>query len=524
MSKHVPFFRVAFYAIPFLFITHFAMSQNENTDEAQPPSNPPAQNEIVEVIDENGQVVEVIENPNVIDPNNAEGVDEVVQDVSVLTINEQNSTERIIITQNKAIVVESAVPFAEANVANPAFVDVAVLSGQSIYILAKAPGRTNMTLVAPDGTLIANVDLIVEPSLAELKERLREIMPNEPVEVRAANGGIILSGRVSSGAAANRALLLARIYAPENTTNMMTIGGTNQVTLKVRFTEMQRNVAKQLGSSVSAARGLGQSSQQIDTGGFVNRGAATNPLTPSGIPIASPGSQISSIFRFATGGTAIDVVLQALETKGLLRTLAEPNITAISGQEAAFLAGGEIPISTGTTGDGQATIEFRPFGVNVRFTPTVLDQGLINLQIFTEVSEVDTDSAAAQAAGGINVLIRSNRAQTVVEMKDGQSIAIAGLLRDDFTNLRTQLPWLADVPILGTLFSSAQYNRRQTEMIIIVTAYIVDAVDGEVLETPIDDIIIPTERDLFLFGNVVGGKPDSVANQDFSGGYGYVFE
>ena len=211
--------------------------------------------------------------------------------------------------------------------------------------------------------------------------------------------------------------------------------------------------------------------------------------------------------------------------KGVVRTLAEPNLTALSGQEAKFLAGGEYPIPV--SDDGTITVEYKPFGVEMRFTPTVVDGDLINLQIQAAVSSID--GTVTQEADGIQLAAFKRReTSTTVEMRDGESFAIAGLLQDDFRDLNGQVPWLGDIPILGTLFRSAEYQQSQSELVIIVTPHLVSPTRGEALALPTDRVRLPTERELFLFGEVgkaaTTGAAGEVARQDFTGSYGYVME
>ena len=420
------------------------------------------------------------------------------------------------VPMNRAVVVESDVPFAELSIANPGIADISTLSDKTIYVLGKAPGRTTMTILSPDGKLIANVEVQVTPDIGEFKERLQQILPGEKIEVRTANDGIVLSGTVSSTAKLDRAMDLANRYAPERVSNLMTVGGTQQVMLKVRFAEMQRSVSKSLSSSFAIG---GPGSSGAETGSYLSPG---NGL---GTPInAKTGSTGAANIGFSIGSLEFGVLLEALESKGMVRTLAEPNLTALSGQEAKFLAGGEYPIPVASK-DG-ITIDYKPFGVELNFTPVVVDGDVINLRINAAVSSIDPQTSI-NTGNGINVsAFRRRETTTTVEMRDGESFAIAGLLQDDFRDLNGQVPWLGDVPILGALFRSSNYQRSQSELVIIVTPHLVTPTRGEALALPTDRIRLPTERDLFLFGNVSGksGPAGEVARQDFSGSYGYVME
>lgn len=434
-----------------------------------------------------------------------------------LRVLQGQASDALNVPMNRAVVVESDAAFSEVSIANPGIADVSALSDKSIYVLGKAPGRTTMTLLTPDGKLISNVDIHVTPDIAEFKERLQQILPGEHIEVRTANDGIVLSGKVSSTAKMDRALDLASRYAPDRVSNLMVVGGTQQVMLKVRFAEMNRSVSKNFSSSVGFTDGgrvVGETGTLLGSG--VNGGRFTYRNNGGG------GVQLGG----SIGGLEFGVLLEALESKGMVRTLAEPNLTALSGQEAKFLAGGEFPVP-GESDSGGITIEYKPFGVELTFVPVVVDEDIINLTINAAVSSVDTAEGITTQAGKIPAFKR-RETSTTVDMRDGDSFAIAGLLQDDFLDNASQLPWIGDVPILGALFRSSDYKRSQTELVVIVTPHLVSPVSGDALALPTDRVRIPTERELFLSGTIAGspkkGAAAEVARQDFSTSYGYVME
>jgi pilus assembly protein CpaC len=435
---------------------------------------------------------------------------------NVVRVTSNQTSESIVVPLNRAIVLEADQSFAELSVANPGIADIATLSDRTIYVLGKTPGRTTLTLLGADGRLITNVNIVVNPDLAELKELINEIMPGEKIEIRAANDGVVISGVASSSRVLARVIELAGRYSGK-VSNLATVGGSQQVMLKVRFAEMSRSVAKGLSGSVAL------------NGASGDNFAVTGTLIPtvgSSTPILDVGSlgAVGSIFNL--GSTAVSVLIEALENKGLVRTLAEPNLVTVSGNEARFLAGGEVPIPFAAS--DSITVSYKPFGVQMQFTPTVIDGDLINLSLETEVSEIDFGNAVDFGSGPIPAF-SVRRASTVVEMKDGVSIAIAGLLQDTFSDNISQLPWLGDVPILGSLFKSTNYARKQSELVIIVTPHLVNPVDGSSLILPTDRVRIPTERELFLLGKTskkgsTSTGSGAVATQDFSGSYGYVLE
>ncbi|WP_175473941.1 type II and III secretion system protein family protein [Thalassovita gelatinovora] len=444
-----------------------------------------------------------------------------------LRVVKNGASSSLKVPMSRAVVVESESPFAELSIANPAIADISSLSDRSIYVLGKSPGTTTLTLLDAQGSLIANVDVVVAADVTEFKERLRQILPGEKIEVRTANDGIVLSGTVSSAAKLASALSLAERYAPERVSNLMKVGGVQQVMLKVRFAEMQRNVSKSLSSSLSL---------NGNSGGLTMNGGSNTTNTSGGVATALGGNIPSvnenngaMLFGFGVGSVEVGVLLEALESKGVVRTLAEPNLTALSGQEAKFLAGGEYPVPV-SQDNGAITVDFKPFGVELNFVPRVVDGDLINLELKAAVSALDSSNGYSTDAFTIDAF-RRRETSTTVEMRDGESFAIAGLLQDDFVDLNSQVPWLGDIPILGALFRSAEYQRSQSELVIIVTAHLVTPTRGEALALPTDRIKPPSEKDLFLFGRVsrdgsrkLKGAAGEVARQDFSGSYGYVME
>jgi len=448
-----------------------------------------------------------------------------ISQAETLRVMHGSASSALNVPMNRAVVVESDVAFAELSIANPGIADISTLSDRTIYVLGKTPGRTTLSLFSPDGRLISNVDVHVSPDIAEFKERLRQILPGEKIEVRTANDGIVMSGVVSSMAKMDRALDLANRYAPDRVSNMMSVGGTQQVMLKVRFAEMQRSVSKSLSASLGMRNAGGTMGVIGASGGLTAPGAVTN-LFDNGVAPIKEQSAGAMALGFSAGGLQFAVLLEALEQKGVVRTLAEPNLTALSGQEAKFLAGGEYPIPV-RTNEGIA-IEYKPFGVELNFTPRVVDGDVINLEINAAVSAIDSSVTVSQSGFSVNAFKR-RETSTTVEMRDGESFAIAGLLQDDFRNLKGQVPWLGDIPILGALFRSADYERAQSELVIIVTPHLVTPTRGEALALPTDRVRLPSEREFFLFGDVGGrkrpqGAAGEVARQDFTSPYGYVME
>jgi pilus assembly protein CpaC len=316
----------------------------------------------------------------------------------------------------------------------------------------------------------------------------------------------------------------------------MTIAPSQQVLLKVRFLEATRDAGRQLGVNWFGGNGSGTRGFNIGQGSLVN-GTPTNNNpgaiqllqtagTLAGTSTAPFGVALANVIN--SNGAKIDVLVTALETKGLVRRLAEPNLMALSGDTAQFLAGGEFPVpiaATSANGIVTPTIEFKPFGVQLSFTPTVLAKGIVNLRIAPTVSELDFANAVTISGTTIPSLITRN-AQTTVELRDGQSFAIAGLLQADNLRNRSQLPWLGSVPVLGALFSSNGYIKNETDLVIIVTPYLVQpAAPGQRLATPLDDRLPSNDVDFFLLGRMEERKaPTDYINNagNVVGPYGHI--
>lgn len=446
-----------------------------------------------------------------------------------LRVVKQGTSSTLNVPMNRAVVVESDQPFAELSIANPAIADISSLSDRTIYVLGKSPGVTTLTILDAAGRLLTNVDVIVAADITEFKQRLGQILPGEQIEVRTANDGIVLSGTVSSAARLQRALDLAERYAPERVSNLMSVGGVQQVMLKVRFAEMERNVSKSLSTSLALDGGIFGGNANVSGGTNTNNNSGSQGNSLSGTIPGTSEANGALLFGFGAGSVEVGLLLEALESKGVVRTLAEPNLTALSGQEAKFLAGGEYPVPV-SQDNGSVSVEFKPFGVELNFTPRVVDGDLINLELEAAVSSIDPTNGFTSNAFTIDAF-RRRETSTTVELRDGESFAVAGLLQDEFIDTNGQVPWLGDIPILGTLFRSAQYQRSQSELVIIITAHLVTPTRGEALVLPTDRIMPPSEKDLFLNGKVardgtrrLKGAASEVARQDFSGSYGYVMD
>ena len=432
---------------------------------------------------------------------------------------------------NKSQVIRTDRPYSKALIGNPAIADVLPLSNTSLYVLGKAPGTTSLTLYDRSNRLIAVLDVVVGPDVITLKRQLSELMPGNDVSARIANDSVVLEGTVSSSVDADRAGQIAETYAPGKVVNLLSIGSAQQVMLEVRFSEMKRSALKQIGvnwdiisdagklqgisgGGASLSSGTGTTSTTTTIGGVTTTTTGVAPAVFGHGAITDSFGIISRAFRGL--GENFNVTLDALERKGAVTTLAEPTLIALSGETASFLAGGEFPVptvqsSSGGQGSNNAiTVQWKPFGVSLAFTPTVLSDGVINLVVQPEVSSIDPTASIV-----INNLtipgLQTRRAKTVVEIRDGESFALAGLLRKDFQDTIRQVPFLGSLPIIGALFRSTGFQHEETELVIIVTPHLVRPVPAGALKVPTDRVGPPNEADLLLNGRTDTGVPRSAA-------------
>nr|WP_321441183.1 type II and III secretion system protein family protein [uncultured Hyphomonas sp.] len=385
--------------------------------------------------------------------------------------------EMLVVEKGRSAVVEANAPFTTLVVADPDIAEAMATSNQSFFLRGKQPGATTVLIYGASGQIAELINVEVEIGLDELRADLSNLLPGEDIQVYPVHDGIFLDGKLTTAAAADMALQVAERYVPGGVANGLSIGQSQQVLLEVRFLEASRNAVKEIGFG-----------NAINANDFVS---TTESGTVSGL-----AEKTVALFT-NVGNENIDIRLRALEEKGIVRTLAEPNLVALSGDTASFLAGGEFPIPVAAR-NGEITVEFKKFGVGLDFTPTVLGDGLVNLRVRPEVSALDRNNgirAANIEIPGISV----RRADTTIELRDGQAFAVAGLLQNDYSNDVRQTPWLSNVPVLGALFSSKRYQRNESELVIIVTPRLVQpAPHPDMLASPLDAFAEPSESEFFL--------------------------
>lgn len=429
------------------------------------------------------------------------------------------ASQKITLMVGKSTILElkGKEPIKRVTVGNPDIAEALGLTGWQIYLTGKAPGLTNLTVSNGSGKEFAGVfDIEVLPDITRLKEKIHEVLPQEEdVKVTGAHDSITLSGTVSGAASQSQIVTLAQAYAPRDkegkprVNNFLEVGGVHQVMLEVRVSEMARSTIKRLGFNwnyISAdGRQFGISLLDNLTRLPAN-GFPANPLTVS--------DPINLIFRFLGDGATWTVFIDALKENGLTKVLAEPTLITLSGKTAHFLAGGEFPIpvpQSAGTGGTIITIDYKSFGVGLKFTPTVLGNGKISMQVAPEVSQLDFTNAVS-LQGFVIPAITTRRVSTVIELADGQSFAVAGLLQDEVREVVRKYPLLGDIPVLGALFRSSSFQKNETELVIIVTPHLVKPVDMKKQTMPTDQYIEPDDFEFYLLG-YTEGKGKTAADQ-----------
>ena len=523
----------------------------------------------------------------------------------VMTISTRGGVtrQRLTLSLDKAAVVELDVDARDVLVSNPDLVDAVVRTPRRIFLLATKVGQTNAFFFDAQGKQILALDIRVEKDVVDLAGLMKSAMPNSAIQVQALNDSVVLTGQVASALESSRAAELAAKFTgdPKKVINMIGIAAGQQVMLKVRIAEMDRNIAKQFNVNVGAAAKLGgvpmtaatsnpfglmgralsdmsggqigqmcpgqffpQTTQSVASNlltgnntvqsiingttaatartaitGYTTQ-AVTNPLTGAVTFVQVPVDQLSNVVSNGTnlGNTATQTItsgmptvqsninstnpicannaqgiLQALEQVGLVHMLAEPNLTAVSGETAKFLAGGEFPVPVSRDRDGNITVEFKQFGVGLSFTPVVVAPGRISLQLSSEVSELSNTGSFLLAAGsqGLSIPALSvRRTQTTVELPSGGSFAVAGLMQHNTKQVIDGFPGVKDLPVLGALFRSRDFADNQTELVVLISAYLVEPNAESAFSAPTDGFIAPTDPETLLLGrlNAVYKKKD----------------
>jgi len=478
---------------------------------------------------------------------------------------EQPARRVIPITAGKSATIDFDRDLRIGGTTNPKVADVRMVTPRHAAILGMGYGQTDAQFYDASGRLVLVVDVRVEQDMKAIEDTMRRIIPSAQITTQAVNDSIILTGLVQNAAEADKAVQIAGLFAgkPEQVRNLLTIAGKDQVTLKVQVVEVNRSVVKQLGFDTNFLMGqlggpqylLGNSPSYAVNGGFQGGLGAgytvdttKQPILNEDVYIQAPDGSYSlrtyprvrpdsliSTPQNSIGSNGLNqgrALIQAFERQGLVRTLAEPNLTAVSGESAKFLAGGEYPVPSGRDQNGNVIVEFKPYGVGLGFTPVVLSAGRISLKISTEVSELTTQGALTLAGGAGQAAIvvpalTVRRVENTIELPSGGSMMIAGLLQEQTRQNIDKVPGIDNVPILGVLARSRDFLNNETELVIIVTAYLTGSTSPDKMQTPADGLRIASDAETILLGKLnTAYKAPAGATEErtYQGPFGHVIE
>ena len=427
----------------------------------------------------------------------------------------------------KSVIVDLPRDVKDVLVADPKIANAVVRSSQRAYIIGGAVGQTNVVFFDADGQQVASYDIAVKRDLNGVRAALKQTLPG--IQIEGVGDSVVLTGSVSSPVEAQQAGEIAArlVGGAEKVVNSVVVRGRDQVMLKVTVAEVRRDIVKQLGVDLSASMNYGTAAVVFNN---------SNPFTANSAPLVA-GNGLTGAALNKAGLPSVTATLRAMESAGVVRTLAEPNLTAISGESATFISGGEFPIPTGvscqtTTGGaiGQCvqTVSFKKFGISLNFTPVVLTEGRISLRVMTEVSEVSTENALTGGAGGTTIpSIKTRRAETTLEIPSGGSVAMAGLIQEQTKQAINGMPGVDQIPIFGQLFRSQDFVNHQTELMVIVTPYVVRAVAQKELSRPDDGFAPASDSQSALLGRInriygLAARIDPV--DGIQGNFGFIID
>src|SRR3977135_1624513 len=426
----------------------------------------------------------------------------------------------------KSVVIDFPHDVKDVLVGDPKIANAVVRSAQRAYIIGSAVGQTNVVFFDSGGQQIAAYDIAVKRDLNGVRAALKQTLPNAGIQIEGVGDGVMLTGSVSSPIEAQQAGDLAArlVGGADKVVNSIAVRGRDQVMLKVTVAEVRRDIVKQMGIDLSASMNVGTTIVKFNN---------TNPFTASNAPLVPT----NNLFTSFGSVPSVQATLRAMESAGVVRTLAEPNLTAISGESATFVSGGEFPIPTGVTcqtattgviGQCVQTVSFKKFGISLNFTPVVLAEGRISLRVMTEVSEGSAENALTGGQGGTTIpSIKTRRAETTLEIPSGGSIAMAGLIQEQTKQAVNGMPGIDSLPIFGALFRSQDFVNNQTELMVIVTPYVVRAVAQKELSRPDDGFAPASDSQSALLAQInrtygVAARVDSVGV--YQGNFGFIID
>ncbi|TPI13094.1 type II and III secretion system protein family protein [Mesorhizobium sp. B4-1-3] len=428
---------------------------------------------------------------------------------------------RVFVPVSQSVTIQVNSTLGDIVVGDEKIADAQPMTDKTLYVIGKSVGTTTVNLFSDDKRSLGAIQIEVGQDVSDMAAAIRQVAPKARIEIGSLNGKVRLSGHVKDAATLAQIMEVAQQYGPEGVINSVSIDDSQQVNLSVRILEAKRNAGRDLGVSLKGASKSGKTifgtgDATVDKDGTVlGAGDLISGLLSGGSPFGA------LITRVIDSNIKVDLIIQALETKGVVRLLAEPNLTTLSGETASFNAGGEVPIRQVVNND-QVTIVYKQFGVNLNFTPVVLDDDKIHIKLAPEVSDLTGFTTAGDP------IFTNRKLDTVVELRDGQSFAVGGLLSSKTTREQDQVPWLGQVPIVGALFHNSSSQKEETELVVIVTPHLVRPVKpGEQLATPLDKTKPANDPELFLLGQLEVSK-DMIRRYEHGDGvtgpYGHMLD
>ncbi len=431
------------------------------------------------------------------------------------------SLHRVFVPVSQSATIQVNATLGDIVVGDEKIADAQPMTDKTLYIIGKAVGTTTVNLFSEDKRSLGAIQIEVGQDVSDMAAAIRQVAPRARIEIGSINGKVRLSGHVKDAATLAQIVEVTQQYGPEAIINSVTIDDSEQVNLSVRILEAKRNAGRDLGVSLKSTNKdgttkVGTGIAAVDSDGAVlGSGTLLSGLLSNSSPFGA------LLTRVIDSNIKVDLYIEALEAKGVVRTLAEPNLTTVSGETASFNAGGEVPIRSVDT-NGQVQIQYKQFGVNLNFTPVVLDDGKIHIKLAPEVSDLTGFTPAGDP------IFTNRKLATVVDLRDGQSFAVGGLLSSKNTRLQNQVPWLGQVPIVGALFHNSTTQKEETELVVVVTPYLVRPVKpGQQLATPFDKTRPANDPELMLLGQLEVSK-DMIRKYELGDGvtgpYGHMLD
>ncbi|WP_353016263.1 type II and III secretion system protein family protein [Mesorhizobium sp. M1060] len=428
---------------------------------------------------------------------------------------------RIFLPVSQSVTIQVSANLGDIVVGDEKIADAQPMTDRTLYVIGKGAGTTTVNLFSTDKRSLGALQIEVGVDVSDMAQAIRQVAPRSRIEVGSVNGRVRLGGHVKDGATLAAILEVAKQYGPDDIINSVTVDDSQQVNLEVRVLEAKRNAGRDLGVSIKGNNSdgttkVGTGITAVDKDDVVlGAGGFLSNLLSNSTPFGA------LLTRVIDSNIKVDLYIEALEAKGVVRTLANPNLTTLSGEEASFNAGGEVPIRS-LDKDGQIQIDFKQFGVNLKFTPVVLEDDKIHMRLAPEVSDLTGFTTAGDP------IFTNRKLSTVVELRDGQSFAVGGLLSSKTTKLQNQVPWLGQVPVIGTLFRNSSNQKEETELVVIVTPHLVRPVKpGEQLATPFDKTRPANDPEFFVLGQLEVNK-DMIRQYEtgdgVTGPYGHMLD